>query len=75
MLTGREIRDARTLLRWRRNGLASRTALSIAVIERAEAGDGEPSITLAQEIVIKHTFVTAGIDFAPDGPRLREGDV
>ncbi len=75
MLTGREIREARTLLRWRRNGLASRTALSINVIERAEAGDGEPNITMAQEIVIKHTFVTAGVEFTPDGPRLRKGDV
>ena len=55
--------------------MASRTALSIAVIERAEAGDGESNITMAQEIVIKHTFVTAGVEFTNDGPRLRKGDV
>ena len=73
MLTGRQIHDARVLLRWQRKGLASRTAVSLSVIDRAEASDGEPYLTMAQEIAIKHAFVMAGVEFTLEGPRLRKG--
>ncbi len=68
MLTGRQIRDARVLLRWQREGLASCTAVSPSVIDRAEASDGEPYLTMAQEIAIKHAFAKAGIEFTTDPP-------
>ncbi len=71
MLTGRQIRDARVLLRWQREGLASRTAVSPSVIDRAEASDGEPYLTMAQEIAIKHAFAKAGIEFTTDPPGVR----
>ena len=72
MLTGRQIREARGLLGWYRKGLATRTAVSLSVIDRAEASDGEPYLTMVQEIAIRHAFVTAGVEFTSDGPRLRE---
>ena len=74
MLTGRQIREARALLRWRREGLASRTALFFSVIDRAEASDGEPHITMTQEIVIRHAFETAGVEFTAKGVQLRNVD-
>ncbi len=74
MLTGRQIREARILLRWQRKGLADRTAVPLSAIERAEASDGEPLITMAQEIVIRHAFVTAGVEFTPSGPQLRSAE-
>ena len=72
MLTGRQIREVRLLLQWQREELASRTAVSLSVIDRAETSDGQPHITMAQEIAIKHAFVMAGVEFTLEGPRMRE---
>ena len=46
--------------------------MSLSVIDRAETSDGEPHITMAQEIAIKHAFVMAGVEFTLEGPRMRE---
>ena len=72
MLTGRQIRDARAILHWNRNSLAKRSAVPVSVIQRAESDDGEADIARAHAIVIKHALVTAGVEFTPEGPRLRD---
>lgn len=71
MLTGRQIRDARALLRWNRNDLAKRSAVPVAIIHRAEADDGEADISRAHAIVLKHAIVGAGVEITPEGVRLR----
>ena len=64
------------LVRWNRNGLAKRSAVSASVVHRAEAVDGEPHTTMAQEIAIKSALVLAGVEFTvdPSGARLRTVD-
>ncbi len=73
MLTGRQIREARALLGLQRNELAARVAtVTTATIVRAETVDDEPPITAAQAAVIERALDRAGIEFTPDGPRLRK---
>ncbi len=77
MLTGRQIREARALLRWQRKGLVTRAAVLSSVIERSESSDGEAAITVAQEAAIRRAFQDAGVEFGlgDDGSpnvRLRE---
>ena len=71
IITGRQIREARILLKWDRSTMARRTALPISVIERAEAVDDEPLITMAQQIAIKHALAKAGIEFEANPPGIR----
>ncbi len=70
-ITGRQIREARVLLKWDRSKLARRLALPLTVIERAERGDGEPHITTAQVVAIRGAFSAAGVDFTADPPSVR----
>jgi transcriptional regulator with XRE-family HTH domain len=70
-ITGRQIREARTLLGWDRSTVARRTGLPIIVVTRAEASDGEPHITMAQGIAIKHALAIAGIEFTTEPPGVR----
>ena len=73
MLTGRQIREARSLLRLTQNALASKVrVVSVAAIMRAEVVDDEPPITCAQADALQRVFETAGVEFGPDGVRLRE---
>ena len=71
MLTGQQIREARALAGWDFSTMASRTAVSLSAIDRAEISDGEPYLTMAQEIAIKHAFAKAGIEFTTDPPGVR----
>ncbi len=75
MLTGRQIREGRALLRLQRNELAKkvRTVTTLTIIH-AEGVDDEPPITIAQAAAIERTFARAGVEFTPDGPRLRKKD-
>ncbi len=67
IITGRQIRDARSLLRLRRCDLAIRIkTLSTVTIIRAEAVDDEPPITAAQAVAIQKALETAGIEFTPE---------
>ena len=72
MLTGRQIRDACEALSWSRLDLQSQTALSLVLIDNALASPEAIGGTLAEEIIIKEAFYRAGVDFGPDGVRLRE---
>ena len=72
MLTGRQIRDARKLLGWRRHKLGLNAAVSLALLDAAESGDGPAWLTEDQEGAIRRTCEGAGVEFTPDGPRLRQ---
>jgi len=64
MLTGAQVREARALLGWSRGDLSRRGTLSLNIICRAEAGDGEAGITLGHRIVMRAVFEKAGVVFA-----------
>ena len=67
MITGRQIREARALLRLQRSELAARVkTVTTATISRAESVDDEPLITIAQAAAIRSFFETAGIEFVQD---------
>ena len=63
MLTGAQIRAARTLLGWERSALAQRAKLPLSTMVRAESVDGEPPITLAQQELIRRTLQRGGVEF------------
>ena len=76
MITGRQIREARTLLGLQRNELAAvAKVITTATIVRAESVDGEPSITAAQATAIREALERAGIEFTPDGSCRKASDV
>ncbi len=64
MLTGAQVREARALLGWSRSNLSRRGTLSLNMICRAEASDGEASITLGHRVVMRAAFQKAGVVFA-----------
>lgn len=53
MLIGRQIREARSLLRLSVRDFATRSVLDEAVVVRAETVDGMATITLAQSAAIR----------------------
>ena len=71
MLTGLQISEACDLLKWSRLDLQRRTALPLAVIDRALMSPDGAVGRLADEIVIKDAFYRAGVEFGPDGVRMR----
>lgn len=77
MITGYQIRKAHNLLCWTRSEFSHLTALPVRVLDRAEATEGEPSVTHGQLIVVRHALVKAGIEFMadPSGVRLRGADL
>ncbi len=75
MITGAQIPAARKLLRVARSTLARSTKLRRSIIERAEATDGEPAITLAQAAAIQRALEAAGVEFtnaSEPGVKLRK---
>ena len=72
MLTGRQIRDACEALSWSPRDLQAHTALSLVIIDNALASPEAIGGTLAEEITIKEAFYRAGVEFGPEGVRLRE---
>ncbi len=73
MLTGREIREARTLLRLSPSDLALKAkAVTTLTVKRAEADDHQPPIADSHMKAIRQTLERLGVEFAPEGPRLRK---
>lgn len=73
MLTGRQIREGRALLGLQRNEFAKKVrTVTTLTINRAEAVDDEPPITIAQATAIEGVFDRAGVEFTTDGPWLRK---
>jgi hypothetical protein len=64
MVTGRQIREARTLLNLQCNELAAKVkTVATAAIVRAESVHVERLITIAQAAAIRSSLGAAGIEF------------
>ena len=77
MLTGREIRQARQLLRWGKDNFSRRSLLPMTLIEAVESSDGPAWLTDEQEAAIRRAFEEASVEFIPEngggaGVRLRK---
>jgi len=76
-LTSSQIRAARALLRWSAADLAREAALGANTVRRAEVAEGETSLTAANELAIRRTLESAGVEFIDEngggpGARLRK---
>ena len=63
VITGLQIRTARSLLGWDRRCLARACKLRVETLARAESVDGEPPITIAHARVIRDVLERAGVEF------------
>jgi hypothetical protein len=66
LLTGPQIRAARALLKWRAEDLARESRVGVATIRRAELADGEPSMTIPNNLTLRQALESAGIEFIDD---------
>ncbi len=74
MISGVQIRCARSALRWSVQELGGRSMVSTSTIKRIEAQDGVPSATPANLAALKSALEAAGIEFIgtpDDGPGIR----
>ena len=72
MLTGLQIRKARVMLGWGRTKFSRHAHITEALVTAIESSDGPAWLTDEQEASIRRAFEQAGVEFTPDGPRLRE---
>lgn len=63
MITGIQIRMARTALKWSVAYLSNQSGVSTSTIKRIEIKDGVPASTKANVTAIKSTLESAGIEF------------
>jgi hypothetical protein len=73
-LTSAQIRAARGLVRWSAENLAREAALGLATIRRAEGAEGETSMTVANDLAVRRTLESAGVEFIDEnggGPGVR----
>jgi hypothetical protein len=73
-LTGAQIRAARGLIRWSAERLAEASALGLSTIRRAEFYDEETSMTVANDLAVRHALEAAGVEFIDEnggGPGVR----
>ena len=68
VITGAQIRDARTLVHWRAWKLAQRAGISIAVVRRAEKAVGCLPVSELDALAIRWALEAAGVEFTNDGP-------
>jgi transcriptional regulator with XRE-family HTH domain len=77
MITGAQIRAAKSFLRWSGSDLAEKSGVSLSSIRRIEAIDGVPDTASVKVLhAIQSAFKVAGIEFigTPDdrpGVRLK----
>lgn len=74
MITGVQIRTARTALRWSVSELAETSGVSTSTIKRIEAIDGPSVSTRANLAAIRAALESAGIEFIgtqDDAPGIR----
>ncbi len=75
MLTGTQIREARELLGLKPSAFAAKTrTVTTLTVKRAEADDHQPPISEFHMKTIRQTLERLGIEFTPEGPRLRKGE-
>jgi hypothetical protein len=73
-LSSVQIRAARALLKWTAEDLSHRSAVSLRTIQRAELADFDTSLTPANDMAIRRTLETAGVEFIDQnggGPGVR----
>ncbi|MDB5558460.1 MAG: hypothetical protein JWQ36_1394 [Enterovirga sp.] len=66
MITGPQIRAARTRLGWDSRTLAHRAKVRLAAVIRAEGASGEPAISAAECAAIERALGQASGELAPD---------
>ena len=73
LLTGRQIREARTLLGLTRSVLAQKVGrIATLVIMRAEENEDEPTLSPEQDALVRQTLERLGVEVGPRGVRLQE---
>ena len=73
-LTSAQIRAARSLIRWTADELADASTLSVATIRRAELRESKTALTAANDLAIRRTLESAGVEFIDEnggGPGVR----
>ena len=76
MITGLQIRMARSALRWSVDTLANQSNVSVRTIKRMESSDGIPGSNAPNLKAIQSSFEQAGIEFIGtpgDRPGIRIG--
>lgn len=66
MLTGRQIRAARALLKWSGKDLAEMSGVSYPAIQRAEQVDDVPHMQARNLMALQGAFESVGIEFLHD---------
>jgi hypothetical protein len=69
MITGAQIRASLKLLGWSPLDLSERARIAASIVIRAEASEGEASITISNENAIRRILSAAGIEFVPENDR------
>ncbi len=76
-LTSAQIRAARALLRWSAEELSRHSAVSLRTIRRAELAEQQTTMTVANDLAVRHALESAGVEFTDEngggvGVRLRK---
>ncbi len=74
MLTGAQIRAARSLIGWSATKLAAQAGISYPTVQRAESVDGIPRLTAPNLFAIQRALEAAGVVFL-DEHEQRDGGV
>ncbi|RYB06244.1 hypothetical protein [Lichenibacterium ramalinae] len=72
MLTGLQVRKARTVLGWGRTKFSRNVHLTEDLVTAIESSDGPAWLTDEQEASIRRALELAGVEIVADGPRFRE---
>ena len=73
MIVSQQIRAARAALRWSAQKLADESGLSLATIQRMEAGEGVPTGLASNVQEVQSALQRAGIEFIERGLRWQHG--
>ena len=75
MITGAQVRAAKSLIRWSGSDLADQAGVSLSSIRRIEAFDGVPDSASVKVLhAIQQSFEDAGVEFIgspEEGPGVR----
>jgi len=74
LISGRQMRAGRALIRWSAEDLAKAAKVGVATVRRAESTDGEVPITGANCDAIRLALELSGVEFTDgDRPGVRIG--
>jgi transcriptional regulator with XRE-family HTH domain len=71
VITSRQIREGRHLLRWTPERVAKAAGVTPDTLKRVERADGEPPVTIARAQAIQQVLEAAGVDFIDHEPWVR----